>query len=78
MSTFIAIASRFSVLRRGLTCSVIVGTALVAINQGDVIFNRNLAITQLLKIELTYMVPFFVSTLSSVLAIRGREDVRNA
>lgn len=78
MSICFTIASRPSVLRRGLTYSVVVGTILVAINQGDAILGGNLSAVHLLKVGLTFTVPFMVSTLSSVSAIRERENVRNA
>jgi len=78
ISRFIAIASRTPCLRGGLTSSVIVGTAMVAIDQVNVILNGNLVTRQHLKIGLTNTVPFGVSSLRSVSAIRDREDLKNA
>ena len=78
MSTFLSIALRPTIVRRGLTYSVVVGSILVAINQGDAILGGDLSTVHYLKMGLTYVVPFAVSTLSSVSAIRDREVVRNS
>lgn len=57
------------VIRRGLKYSIVVGTILTAINQGDVILNGELHASHYLKMLLTFMVPYVVSVLSSVGAI---------
>jgi len=51
---------------------------MVAIDQVNVILNGNLVTRQHLKIGLTNTVPFGVSSLRSVSAIRDREDLKNA
>ena len=51
-------------VRRALWVSLIVGTALIAINQGDVILSG--AMPPPWKIVLTYVVPYAVSTYSAV------------
>ena len=48
------------VLKRSLMVSAIVGTILIAINQGDVILAGGMP--PIWKIALTYMVPFCVAT----------------
>lgn len=48
------------VLRRSLAVSIVVGTVLVAINQGDVILSG--ATPNIWKVVLTYIVPFCVAT----------------
>lgn len=48
------------VLRRSLGVSIVVGTILVAINQGDVILSG--AEPVIWKVVLTYIVPFCVAT----------------
>ena len=53
--------------------AVVVGTILVAINHGDAIVRGDIEWLRLLKIVLTVLVPYAVSTLSSVQAIRGTE-----
>ena len=49
-------------LRRSLVASVVVGTALTALNQGDAILSGQLAGALAWKIPLTYCVPFVVAT----------------
>ncbi len=46
--------------------SLIVGTLLTAINQGDVFLHGPLTATQLWKLPLTYVVPFIVSMYSAI------------
>lgn len=52
------------ILRRSLRVALIVGTILNLINQGDVLFGS--ARLNLLKMLLTYSVPFCVSTYGAV------------
>ena len=59
-----------SVVRRAICFALVVGSVLAAINHGDAILNGSLTSTQVWKIGLTYLVPYTVSTLSSVGAIR--------
>lgn len=49
-------------LRRSLIASVVVGTVLTALNQGDAILSGQLAGALAWKIPLTYCVPFLVAT----------------
>ena len=49
-------------LRRSLIASVVVGTALTALNQGDTILAGQLTNALAWKIPLTYCVPFLVAT----------------
>ena len=58
------------VWRRALKVAVLVAPILVAVNQGDVILLGELDVICLLKIGLTFMVPYFVSTFSSVAALQ--------
>ena len=50
------------VVRRALITALVVGTVLMAINQGDVILRGDLRAAHLLKIPLTYVVPYAVTT----------------
>ena len=50
-----------SLIRRALAATVVVGTILTLINQGDALAHGELDRTMLLKIPLTYCVPFFVT-----------------
>ena len=49
-------------LKRSLVASVVVGTILTALNQGDAIVSGQLAGALFWKIPLTYCVPFLVAT----------------
>ena len=59
-------------LRRGLRVSAVVGTALLAINQGEALLEGEFPAPW--KVLLTYLVPYAVSTWSSVAALRERES----
>lgn len=71
MPGWFALATRRSVVRRGLMYAVIVGTVLITINHGDAILRGDVGTGRLLKMGLTVMVPYIVSTLSSVGALRS-------
>ena len=73
MTSFLAVASRPDVVRRALRIAVIVGTLLISINHGDKILSGSLQDGDWLKMFLTYFVPYGVSTVSSVAALRGSE-----
>jgi hypothetical protein len=60
------------VVRRALGYAVVVGALLIAINHGDALLAGELDATRLWKIGLTVLVPYTVSTLSSVGALRSR------
>ena len=49
-------------LRRSLLASLVVGSLLTALNQGDIPFSSGLGSTLYWKIPLTYTVPFLVAT----------------
>jgi hypothetical protein len=59
-----------AVVRRALFFAVVVGSLLVAINHGDALLRGDLAPVRWLKMGLTVLVPYAVSTVSSVLALR--------
>ncbi len=50
------------VVKRAVLTALVVGTALTAINQGDVILRGDVQPLHLLKIPLTYAVPYAVTT----------------
>ena len=64
------VAFQPSVLHRGLLYAVVVGAVLVGINHGDAILHGDVDDRGLLRIALTIVVPYLVSTFSSVGAIR--------
>ncbi len=70
MREWFQVAFQPSVLRRGLLYAILVGSVLVGINHGDAILHGD-ADGRLLKIVLTILVPYLVSTFSSVGAIRA-------
>lgn len=75
MKLWLRDACRRTVVRRAAKVSLIVGTLLTLINQGDVILAGNISAAVILKIGLTYIVPYSVATYASVGALR--EPKRN-
>lgn len=69
MNEWLTIASSKEVVVRGLKVALIVGTILVAINQGDAILSGGLGAATVWKIPMTYLVPYCVSTYAGVSAI---------
>jgi hypothetical protein len=63
---WLVLASERSVVLRACKYAVVVGAVLIAINHGDALLARELDARRLLKIALTVLVPYAVSTLSSV------------
>lgn len=61
-------AFMWPVVRRSLILSVIVGTVLVMINHGSCILSGHFGTTCAVQSGLTFLVPYCVSTVSSVLA----------
>lgn len=59
-------------MRRALRTMAVVGTILIAINHGDALLHGQIDATRLFKIGLTLLVPYGVSTTSSVAALRSR------
>jgi hypothetical protein len=70
MENWIALATTGSVVRRAAKTAVVVGAFLVAINQGDAILHHDMPASRWLRMLLTVMVPYMVSTTSSVQAMR--------
>ena len=65
-ASFAKAASRPDILRRSLKVSVVVGTALTLINHGDKLISSGAEPGDVLRILLTYAIPFSVSTWASV------------
>jgi hypothetical protein len=59
------------VVRRAARTAVIVGSILTGINHGDEIVSGTLTRNGILQICLTIMVPYIVSTTSSVATLKG-------
>ncbi len=74
MKGWLSVALRRDIVIRGLKVGVIVGTILVAINQGDMILSGQLDASAAWKIPLTYLVPYCVSTYGGVSAISAYDE----
>ena len=66
----LSVACDARVVRRSLKIAVIVGTVLMAINHGDTIMFGEMSARDWAKCTLTFLVPYGVSTVTSVLAAR--------
>jgi hypothetical protein len=73
MREWLKIAMRRDIVLRGLQVAALVGTVLVAINQGDLIVSGRLDASAAWKIPLTYLVPYCVATYGGVSAIRASD-----
>jgi hypothetical protein len=71
---FLALALSRQVALRALKVCIIVGAILALINHGGAILELNIDTQRLLQIALTYLVPYGVSTYSSVRAIQAHEQ----
>ena len=67
---FAQLAFQPAVVRRACGYALVVGAILIAINHGDAILAGDLDATRCWKMGLTLLVPYTVSTLSSVGAMR--------
>lgn len=72
MKESLRLALKFSVVKRALKYAVVVGLILITINYGDLILRGELSGARIFKMALTVVVPYVVSTLSSVGALRDR------
>ncbi len=68
------IAFRKDVFFRAFKMALILGIVLAIINHGDHIFLGTMIVTNWIKILITFCVPFCVSTISSVLAIKEEQS----
>jgi len=70
MQSWLQTALQPSIVRRALACAVVVGAILIAINHGRAILDGELSRERILQMTLTLVVPYLVSTYSSVSAVR--------
>ena len=68
------VATRSDVLLRAFKMASIVGIVLAIINHGDHILLETMTFNNWIKIMITFFVPFCVSTISSVLAIKREQN----
>ena len=69
--SFLSLALSAPVVRRALKYALVVGAILITINHGDALIRGQVGSGRLLKMGLTVLVPYLVSTLSSVEAMRS-------
>jgi hypothetical protein len=60
-------------VKRSLGIAALVGTVLLAINQGDVLFSSRWPATLAWKVPLTYLVPYLVATWGALLNSRATD-----
>ena len=70
MRAWLAIAFQESVYKRALKMTVVVGLILAFINHGDSLISGGMTTAEWIKVALTFLVPYCVSTFASVQAIR--------
>ena len=68
---FVVLATEASVVKRALGYAVVVGAILIGINHADALAAGEVDGVRALKMGLTVLVPYAVSTLSSVSAMRA-------
>ena len=73
MGNWFALALRTDVIRRSRKVALLVGTILVLINYGDRLFTGAIGPHEIIKILMTYCVPYCVSTYAAVSAIMEAE-----
>ncbi len=73
MKDWFGLAFSPSVARRAFKVAAVVGIVLITINHGDAILAGDIDRTRLWKMALTLLVPYLVSTTSSVAALRERD-----
>ncbi len=62
----LAVALRPDIVWRSLKVALVVGTLLALINHGDRLLSGGLDMAAMLKVGLTYLVPYMVATWSAV------------
>lgn len=70
MRETLRLARQPAIVRRALKYALVVGTILLGINHGDALLRGEVNRARALRMALTVLVPYVVSTLSSVGAIR--------
>jgi len=63
---------RKKTIQKGITLSIIIGSILNIINQGDFIFSYHWEKVNFFKLCLTYLTPFLVSVYSTTTALRDK------
>jgi hypothetical protein len=71
MRDFLILSVSKDIVRRAGLTALVVGTVLIVINHGDVLLTGRIDASRLFKMILTVLVPYLVSTVSSVSTIRS-------
>ena len=71
IDSWLKLATQPAVVRRAFKTALVVGCILVAINHGDTLWVGDVGAGRLLQMVLTFLVPYAVSTTSSVGAMRS-------
>ncbi|MCP4007218.1 MAG: phosphoenolpyruvate protein kinase [bacterium] len=74
MREFLRSATQKPVVKRALLYAVVVGAILIAINHADALLRGDIDSTRVFKMALTVLVPYCVSTASSVGALRSMNE----
>ena len=74
MRDWIELAISPAIRRRALRIAAFVGPVLIVINHGDALLRLDVDAGRLLKMALTFLVPYLVSTHSSVQSARAAAD----
>ena len=79
MQTWLKLAFSPRIIRRALISAFVVGAVLIIINHGDALLKGDISLDRFLKMGLTVMVPYIVSTVSSVSTLMSLspDDVKN-
>ncbi len=77
MADWLRLAIQPTVVRRALKFACVVGCVLISINHGPAIVRGEVTAERILQMCLTVLVPYTVSTLSSVGAMREMERRRS-
>ncbi len=77
MREWLRLAADPIVVRRGLAYSATIGTVLVAVNHGDALLRGDISSMRIVKILVTMVIPYCVSTMSSVGAMREARHARD-
>ena len=78
MRDWLRLAFSASIVRRGLAYAVAVGAILIAINHGQAIAAGDVDSARLVRMGLTMLVPYLVSTTSSVAALRDHQRAEHS
>lgn len=70
------LARRRDVVARAVRVALVVGTLLIIINYADRAIANNLTGVDLIKMVITYLVPYGVSTYSAVGALRAQQSAQ--